>query len=111
MEEWLTGQGHEPWLVEIVGFGSVLLVATAVYFVGRWALVRLVHGLASQTQTHWDDELVRAGVFTRIAHIPPAFVVYYGLGLFPEIPEAVVDLVRMRPLVGCPSRKSARAIT
>ncbi|MBW2497688.1 MAG: mechanosensitive ion channel family protein [Deltaproteobacteria bacterium] len=94
MDEWLRGQGHEPWLAEIIGFGSVLVVATLVYFLGRWALLRLVHGLSSQTETHWDDELVRAGVFTRIAHIPPAFVVYYGLGFFPEIPEFFVDLGR-----------------
>jgi miniconductance mechanosensitive channel len=37
---------------------------------------------------------VKSGVFTRIAHIAPAFVVYYGMNFFPDIPEALADGTR-----------------
>jgi miniconductance mechanosensitive channel len=94
MSEWWTSLGEKPWVFEIGGLGIVAVAATLVYFVGRRALIRASHALSAQTQTHWDDELVHAGVFDRISHIAPALVVYYGLGFFPEIPEHFVDLVR-----------------
>jgi miniconductance mechanosensitive channel len=94
MSGWLEGLGVETWLVEIGGSAVVLLVAAVVYAVARFALVRTAHGFSSQTETHWDDELVRAGVFGRLALIPPAVIVYYGIGLFPDIPAAFVDVVR-----------------
>ncbi|HKK52180.1 MAG TPA: mechanosensitive ion channel family protein, partial [Myxococcota bacterium] len=94
MDEWLGNQGLETGAVEAVGLVLVLGVATAVHYLGRWALVRAAHGFSTRTTTHWDDELVRAGVFRRLAQIPPAFVVYYGIALFADIPEAFVDGVR-----------------
>jgi miniconductance mechanosensitive channel len=94
MEEWLEGSGVGKWLVEAVDLGIVLLAAMAVYFGVRWALVRATRRFAASTTTHWDDELVKAGVFSRIAYIAPAFVVYNGMLIFPDIPEAVADSVR-----------------
>jgi miniconductance mechanosensitive channel len=91
MGKWLEGLGLGDWLVGAADLGIVLLAAAVVYFVVRWALERAVRRFAKSTSTHWDDELVRAGVFSRIAHIAPAFVVYYGIGFFPEIPEQIAD--------------------
>ena len=41
-----------------------------------------------------DDELVEAGVFSKIGVIAPALVIFYGAELFPGVPESIVDFVR-----------------
>jgi miniconductance mechanosensitive channel len=94
LEEWLTKLRGGEFLFELAGLAVVLGVALVVYFVAKWAFLRLVHGFAAATDTHWDDELVRAGVFSKMASIAPAFVVYYGIGFFPEFTDAFVDHVR-----------------
>ncbi|HEB90643.1 MAG TPA: mechanosensitive ion channel [Deltaproteobacteria bacterium] len=98
MDAWLKEFGLDSewgsWVVDLIEISFVLLAATLVYFLVRWALIRSVRRFAASTSTHWDDEIVRAGVFSRIAHVAPAFVVYYGMGFFPDVPEPVTDLIR-----------------
>jgi len=94
MDEWLKESGIPGWLTEGGELSLVLVAATVVYFLVRTALVRSTRRLAASTSTHWDDAIVDAGVFSRIAHIAPAFVVYYGMGFFPEFPESLVDGIR-----------------
>ena len=81
-------------LVGLIDLAIVFGVATAVYFVVRLSLVRGLRHLVTNSKSHWDDELVAAGVFGRISHVAPAFVVYYGMTFFPELPEAVTDGIR-----------------
>ncbi len=94
MDEWLRELGGGEWLTAGVDLAIVLLAATLVYFLVRTALVRATRKFAASTSTHWDDELVRAGVFRRIAHIAPAFVVYYATSFLPDMPEQLVDGLR-----------------
>ncbi len=94
VQAWLGPGGLRSWMVEIGGLAGLLVVATAVFFTGRWILRRAAAGFSARTQTHWDDELVRAGVFGSLAQILPAFVVYSGIALLPGMPETFVDLVR-----------------
>ena len=94
MDDWLKELGLGAWMIDAFDLVLVLLAAMVVYFVVRWALVRATYRFASSTSTHWDDEIVASGVFTRIAHIAPAFVVYYGMNFFPDIPEALADGIR-----------------
>jgi len=94
MEEWLEELGAQGWLVEVIELGIVLAAGSLVYFIVRSTLVRAVRKFAESTTTHWDDEIVKAGVFNRLAYIAPAFVVYYGMGFLPGIPEPVADGIR-----------------
>jgi miniconductance mechanosensitive channel len=94
MDEWMSGLGLRERLAEGVDLAFVLAAATLVYFLVRGGLVRATRRFAASTSTHWDDAIVDAGVFSRIAHIAPAFIVYYGMGLFPEFPEPLVDGIR-----------------
>ncbi len=94
MDEWIASLSEGPGFVELVGLSIVLLVAMLVYFVARWALARGTRRLARSTVTHWDDALVDAGVFRKVAYIAPAFVIYFGIGLFADIPERFVDHVQ-----------------
>ena len=94
MYDWLRELGLREWLTEGVNLAFVLAAATLVYFLVRGGLVRATRRFAASTSTHWDDAIVDAGVFSRIAHIAPAFIVYYGMGLFPEFSESFVDGIR-----------------
>ncbi len=71
--------------------GVALLVASlVVYALARWILVVGVHRVVSRTATDWDDALVHAKVFARVAHIAPAVLVYYGVALIPGSHEELV---------------------
>ena len=88
-----TATSKQP-VVDLIDLAIVFGVATAVYFVVRLSLVRGLRHLVTNSKSHWDDELVAAGVFGRISHVAPAFVVYYGMTFFPELPEPVTDGIR-----------------
>jgi miniconductance mechanosensitive channel len=94
MEEMLASLRGSDFLVELGGLSIVMILALGVYFVAKWAFLRAIRRLASATETHWDDELVSAGVFAKVAYVAPAFVVYYGIGFFPDFTEMFVDHVR-----------------
>ncbi len=80
--------------VDLIDLGILFGVSFVVYFLVKWSLLRVVRKLVESTTTHWDDELVRAGVFRRVSHIAPAFVVHYGTRFFPDLPEALSDGIR-----------------
>lgn len=94
MREWLSKLGGDGIIAEAFGIGVVFLVATLVYFLVRWSLVRGLRKLVYSTATQWDDQLVKAGVFGRVSHVAPAFVVYLGMNFFPELPEQLTDGIR-----------------
>ena len=60
----------------------------------RISLVAGHRNLGHNSKTQWDDELVNAGVVGRISHIAPAFVVFYGINFFSNLPEILVDGIR-----------------
>ena len=97
MGDWFSELGtgiSKQLVVDLIDLAIVFGVATAVYFVVRFSLVRGLQHLVKNSKSQWDDELVAAGVFGRISHVAPAFVVYYGMTFFPELPEAVTDGIR-----------------
>ena len=94
MQNWLEGLLEGQLVAELGGLSIVLIVAGIVYFVAKWAFLRGVRRFAAATETSWDDELVRAGVFSQISYIAPVFVVYYGMGFVPDLPEPFIDQVR-----------------
>jgi len=94
MQKWLESLWEGELVAEMGGLTIVLIFAAIVYFIAKWAFLRAVRRFAKATDTHWDDELVRAGVFSKVAQIAPAFVVYYGIGFVPDLPELFVDQVR-----------------
>ncbi len=91
IDAWLAGLAGGEWIVDLFDFSLLILAATLVYFCVRWALFRAVQKMVDSTSTHWDDELVRAGLFARLANIAPAFVVFYGTRFFPHLPEQLTD--------------------
>ena len=63
------------------------------YFVSKWAFLRLVHGFAAATETHWDDAIVNAIKQTRIVFLLVTSL-YLG-SLFLQLPDRVQSIFQI----------------
>ena len=80
------------WAVTALSVAALLLLALTADFIAKRRLVRGLRRIAQSTQSDWDDALLDAGVFPRLAHLLPALVIYFGLQLIPGLSEPVVGL-------------------
>ena len=95
MERWLPRWVLDhPVLSDLVYLGLLLAGSFLVYWAVRVWLVWGIRRLAAHSTVTWDDALVEAKVFARLAHIPPALVVYYGVGWIPELDAGLVVLIQ-----------------
>ena len=78
-----------PYLRELAYIGGLIGISVAVYFVSHGVLVAAVRGWVHRTKTTWDDSLVDAEVFGRLAHLPPAMVIYYGIQFVPGLNDTI----------------------
>ena len=70
---------EQPIISQVLGVGALALLGWIANFVaGRWML-RLMRGVASRSSNHWDDALVNARFFYRIANLAPVLVIYFGV--------------------------------
>jgi miniconductance mechanosensitive channel len=85
---------EHPIARDLVRLAIVLIVAVVVYVVARWWLVAGLRRLVKRSRVSWDDALVDARVFVRLAHIAPALVVYYGIQFIPDLHAGVATLLQ-----------------
>jgi miniconductance mechanosensitive channel len=70
---------EQPALSQLLGLAVLVIVGWIANIVaGRWML-RLVRGLASRSSNRWDDALVNARFFFRVANLTPVLVIYFGV--------------------------------
>ncbi len=56
----------------------LFLVAYLAHWLTRRILVKVVHQLAAKTKTQWDDFLIKRSVFSALAHLSSALIIYYA---------------------------------
>ena len=78
---------------------GVLLLAWLANTLTRRYLLKVISKIVTQTKFTWDDAIFKRKVFRRLAHVAPAFVVYYGLALVPRVPPSLVELVQRGAMV------------
>jgi len=83
-----------PLLPAVAGSLILLLVAILADLVAKRLLLVLVRMAVTRTRFAWDDALVAHKVFARLAQIVPAIIIYVGIGLVPDYPDAVEQVVR-----------------
>jgi miniconductance mechanosensitive channel len=63
---------------------ACLLVLALVSYLAQWitriALAKIVHQFVQKTKTQWDDFLVQRKVFSALAHLSSALIIYYASG-------------------------------
>ncbi len=95
MEAWsLSELWASAWFAQLGRFSVLLAVATVAYFIARFWIVGLVRRLVSRTETTWDDALVQAEVFVRLAHFAPAIVAFYGVHFIPDLNATLQSIIQ-----------------
>lgn len=83
-----------PLLITGLQLAALLLVVGLADTLTRTLLVRVIGRAVRLSPSNWDDALLGPGVTSRIAHIIPALVVYYGVSFVSGLPENLVMVVR-----------------
>lgn len=81
-------------LLDIAAKSGVLLLGALIAFaITRLFIVRAANAFALRTKSELDDILMKEGVFTRIALLAPAPVLFWGVDLFPNIRDVLHDAI------------------
>ena len=83
-----------PYVAEALGLALLFFVGWLGYLVARRGVVRGIRSLVARTKTDWDDRLVEADLFARLAWFVPALVVWYGAELVPDLHETLRLLIQ-----------------
>jgi miniconductance mechanosensitive channel len=89
--DWIT---EHPYFSEAVGVLVLGLLAALAYLVAKRVLLAIVGRIVRTSTVKWDDEVLKARVFERVAYLAPVVAVYLGLGLIGGLPEDIVFAVR-----------------
>lgn len=84
---------YHPLLPDLVFLVGLLLAALMAYWLTNRFLVTAVRAFASRTTHTWDDSLIKFRVAGRLAQLVPAFVIYTGVDLYPQISEGLESLI------------------
>ncbi|NQU88481.1 MAG: mechanosensitive ion channel [Mariniphaga sp.] len=69
----------------------IFFIAWLAHFFTKKILISIVKRIAKKTKTEWDDILVKSKVFSGLAHLVPAFIIFY-LSDFASQPETLESL-------------------
>ena len=71
----------------------IIFLAWLGHFITRKIFIRIVSRIARRTKTTWDDILVKRKVFSGIAHLVPALILYYTSDFsYPPITQELSEL-------------------
>jgi len=90
----LTSVIENPMALQTVSLVGLILASWIALHVARRILVVGIRAFAAKSSAQWDDRLVDAKLFVRLAHLAPALIVYYGVDWIPELGESISTLIR-----------------
>lgn len=85
---------HYPQLYTLLSVLLLLVAAWLANWLVKRILVRGIYRALRASVIGEDKALMDSRIIARLANIVPAFIVYVGIGLVPDLPEAVVSTVR-----------------
>jgi miniconductance mechanosensitive channel len=85
---------ENPIAVQAAGLAGLFFASWIALHIARRILVVGIRTFAAKSSVQWDDRLVDAKLFTRLAHLAPALIVYYGVDWIPELGETISTLIR-----------------
>tara|TARA_R110001599_G_scaffold353859_1_gene600510 strand:- start:10250 stop:11494 length:1245 start_codon:yes stop_codon:yes gene_type:complete len=86
----------EPFHIDLPNYAAVLallLAAWLAYFLTSRVLLVALRSIARRSAQTWDDALLTNRVGHRLTQLLPAFVIYEGIDLLPDISVQVEDFV------------------
>ncbi len=82
-----------PALPDLVTLGGLLLASLLAYWLTRRFLVRAARAMARRSEATWDDALIDHKVVGRLAQLVPAFIIYAGIDILPQIHNSLEQVV------------------
>jgi miniconductance mechanosensitive channel len=92
---WFT---EHPVVALLGGLVTVVVLAYVVDKLTKRVLSATVGRVIQRTSFTWDDTLARHRVFDRLAHLPPAIAIYYGVQAVPGLPPGVITVLQQAAL-------------
>ncbi len=95
-------QGYENLVTSSIAMTAIFLLALIAFYVVKHGLIRFITKLITKTESNLDDVLIKHKVFSRIAHLVPAYLIYK---LTPQalisysMPSAVISTVAATVMV------------
>jgi miniconductance mechanosensitive channel len=83
-----------PIAVQAASLALLILASWIALHIARRILVAAIRTVAAKSSVQWDDRLVDAKLFIRIAHLAPALVIYYGAAWIPDLNETISILMQ-----------------
>ena len=83
-----------PLLPAGVSVAALLIGALLADRIAKFLLLGAVSRFVQHTTVDWDNTLLEYRVFDRLVHLVPAVIVYYGIDLVPDLPDAAVVVIR-----------------
>ena len=85
---------ENPIALQAASLAGLIFASWIALHIARRILVGSIRTFAAKSSVQWDDRLVDAKLFTRLAHLAPALIVYYGVDWIPELGETISTLIR-----------------
>jgi miniconductance mechanosensitive channel len=85
---------ENPIAVQAASLAGLIIASWIALHIARRILVASIRAVAARSSAKWDDHLVDAKLFIRIAHLAPALVIYYGIEWIPELNDTIAILIR-----------------
>ncbi|MGI6479491.1 MAG: mechanosensitive ion channel family protein [Salinivirgaceae bacterium] len=95
LEQWFSNFGFSDYWANLfcdaIFFISLLLISYIANFIIKKLTPLIVTRLVRKTKTNWDDIMLKRKVFTRLSHLAPILIIYYGIpNIFPEAPDFIL---------------------
>ncbi|HEX9875805.1 MAG TPA: mechanosensitive ion channel domain-containing protein [Gammaproteobacteria bacterium] len=95
MDSWINnlqqlGALLPSWATATLGVSAVMLLALVAELIAKRRLVGALNHLTRQSRYRWDDALIDAGVYGRLAQLLPTAIVFFGLRWVPELSDTLV---------------------
>ncbi len=85
---------ENPIAAQAAGLAVLIFAAWIALHIARRILVAGIRKFAAKSSAQWDDRLVDAKLFTRLAYLAPALVMVYGADWIPDLNETISLLIR-----------------
>jgi miniconductance mechanosensitive channel len=92
--EFLRSLAVLPYASSVASLVGLAVAAWLADHLTRRVALRVVARIARASPLGWDDVLMAHGVLRRLAHVVPALVIYFGIGMVPALVEGAVVVVR-----------------
>jgi miniconductance mechanosensitive channel len=84
---------EDPLVAQGLGLVALFAAAWISLFIVRRVIVAGLRFFVSRSSATWDDRLVDAKLFVRLAHLAPAIVVSSGVRMIPHLDESLSTVI------------------